>query len=108
MERSPSKYDAWISYSDPASRSAHAGSGQGCQLISCNICLIDIINSHLSAQSNLFGEQERQPCDLSTLKWYSFNNFLQKFLDRCIVEEGDPEDENYKVNWFIIGNMMKR
>lgn len=23
---------------------------------------------------------------------------LQKFLDRCIVEEGDPEDENYKVN----------
>ena len=22
---------------------------------------------------------------------------LQKFLDRCIVEEGDPEDENYKV-----------
>ena len=23
---------------------------------------------------------------------------MQKFLDRCIVEEGDPEDENYKVN----------
>ena len=22
---------------------------------------------------------------------------MQKFLDRCIVEEGDPEDENYKV-----------
>ena len=27
-----------------------------------------------------------------------FINSLQKFLDRCIVEEGDPEDENYKVN----------
>ena len=35
MERSPSKHDTWVSHSDPAPCSAHAGSGQGSQLISC-------------------------------------------------------------------------
>lgn len=29
---------------------------------------------------------------------------MQKFLDRCIVEEGDPEDENYKVKDRFLDN----
>ena len=29
--------------------------------------------------------------------FFCLHYFLQKFLDRCIVEEGDPENEDYKV-----------
>jgi len=59
---------------------------------------IVIIKGHLLAQTDLFNEQEGKRCDLSNLSGMHYAFFLQKFLDRCIVEEGDPEDENYKVN----------
>ena len=41
-------------------------------------------------------------------KYSKLNNSLQKFLDRCIVEEGDPEDENYKVNRCKFGLSLYR
>lgn len=34
---------------------------------------------------------------LKFILFFCLHYFLQKFLDRCIVEEGDPEDEDYKV-----------